>query len=136
LYLPVFHPGALFYTGDPHSAQGDGEVSGTAIEHSLTGTFRFVLHKGKTIEWPRAENDDYYILMGIDHDLDRAMRMATVEVVKFLVAEKGLTQAKAFSLASVGVDFVVSEVVDATQVVSAKIPKRLFDNPKDRPRRR
>ena len=58
LYLPVFQPGAQFFTGDSHSAQGDGEVSGTAIEHSLSGVFRFVLHKGKTIEWPRAEDDD------------------------------------------------------------------------------
>jgi len=46
LYLPVFRPGALFYTGDPHGAQGDGEVSGNALEQSLTGVFRFVLHKG------------------------------------------------------------------------------------------
>ena len=49
LFLPVFHKGAQFYVGDPHSAQGDGEVNGTAIEHSLTGTFRFVVHKGRTI---------------------------------------------------------------------------------------
>ena len=47
LYLPVFHRGALFYTGDPHGAQGDGEVSGTAIEQSLTGVFRFIVHKGR-----------------------------------------------------------------------------------------
>ena len=54
LYLPVFHPGAHFYVGDPHSAQGDGEVSGTAIEQSLTGVFRFTVHKGKTITAPWA----------------------------------------------------------------------------------
>ena len=47
LYLPVFHPGARFYTGDPHSVQGDGEVSGTAIEQSLSGVFRFIVHKGE-----------------------------------------------------------------------------------------
>jgi acetamidase/formamidase len=64
--------------------------------------------------------------MGIDQDLDRAMKIATLEVVKFLVAEKGLTEAKAFSLASIGVDFAASEVVDGTQVVSGKIPKSLF----------
>jgi acetamidase/formamidase len=126
LYLPVFQTGAQFYTGDSHSVQGDGEVSGTAIEHSLSGVFRFIVHKGKTIKWPRAENSDYYILMGIDHDLNRAMRIAVTEVIKFLVEEKGLTEAKAFSLASIGVDFAVSEVVDQTQVVSGKIPKRLF----------
>ena len=90
LYLPVFHPGALFYTGDPHSAQGDGEVSGTAIEHSLTGIFRFIVHKKTAIKGPRAEDANYYIMMGIDLDLDRAMRLAVQEVVNFLISEKGL----------------------------------------------
>jgi acetamidase/formamidase len=126
LYLPVFQNGGQFYTGDSHAVQGDGEVSGTAIEHSLSGLFRFVLHKGKTIQWPRAENDDYYIFMGIDQDLNRAMRISTMEVIKFLVEEKGLTQAEAFSLASIGIDFAVSEVVDGTQVVSGKVAKSLF----------
>jgi acetamidase/formamidase len=126
LYLPVFQPGALFYTGDPHSAQGDGEVSGTAIEQSLTGTFRFVLHKGRTIRTPRAEDPTHYILMGIDLDLDRAMRLATREVVLFLVEEKGLTPEKAYSLASIAVDFHVAEAVDQTQIITGKIPKSIF----------
>ena len=126
LYLPVFQPGALFYVGDPHSAQGDGEVSGTAIEQSLSGVFRFVLHKGEAISGPRAETDTHYILMGIDLDLDRALQMAVREVVSFLVSEKGLTPAKALSLASIAVDFHVAEVVDLTQVVSGQIPKGLF----------
>jgi acetamidase/formamidase len=128
LYLPVFQPGGRFYTGDPHLAQGDGEVSGTAIEHSLYGVFRFTVHKGKKLEWPRAEDDDHYIMMGIDHDLDRAVRLATLEVVKFLVEEKGLTPAKAFSLASIGVDFHAAEVVDGTQLIAGKVPKSLFIN--------
>ena len=126
LYLPVFHPGALFYVGDPHSAQGDGEVSGTAIEQSLAGVFRFVVHKGVTISGPRAETDTHYMIMGIDLDLDRATRNATWEVVDFLVKEKGLTPAKALSLASIAVDFRVSEVVDLTQVVTGYIPKDIF----------
>jgi acetamidase/formamidase len=126
LYLPVFQTGAQFFTGDPHSAQGDGEVSGTAIEHSLAGTFRFVVHKGKTIAWPRAEDATHYMLMGIDHDLNRAMRLATLEVVKFLTEEKGLTPAKAFSLASIAVDFHAAEVVDGTQLIVGKIAKDLF----------
>ena len=126
LYLPVFHPGALFYVGDPHSAQGDGEVSGTAIEQSLAGVFRFVVHKGVTISGPRAETDTHYMIMGIDLDLDRATRHATWEVVDFLVKEKGLTPAKALSLASIAVDFRVSEVVDLTQVVTGYIPKDIF----------
>ncbi len=126
LYLPVFQHGAQFYTGDSHSAQGDGEVSGTAIEHSLSGVFRFIVHKGQKLDFPRAENATHFIFMGTDLDLDRAMRKATLEVVKFLVTEKGLTEAKAFSLASIGIDFHAAEVVDTMQLVSAKIPKSLF----------
>ena len=126
LYLPVFHSGARFYVGDPHSAQGDGEVSGTAIEQSLSGVFRFTVHKRRAIAGPRAETATHYILMGIDLDLDSALRMAVLEVVDFLVKEKGLTPAKAFSLASIAVDFHIAEAVDLTQLVSGKIPKSLF----------
>ncbi len=126
LYLPVFHSGALFYTGDPHSAQGDGEVSGTAIEHSLAGTFRFIVHKKTEIKGPRAEDANYYIMMGIDLDLDRAMRLAVQEVVNFLISEKGLEPGYAYSLASIAVDFHVGEAVDQTQIVTGKIPKSIF----------
>ena len=128
LYLPVFHPGALFYVGDPHSAQGDGEVSGTAIEQSLSGLFRVVLHKDVPISTPRAETDTHYVLMGIDLDLDRALQQAVDEVVAFLVTEKGLAPDKALSLASIAVDFQIAEAVDLTQLVTGKIPKSLFLN--------
>ncbi len=126
LYLPVLQPDALFYVGDPHSAQGDGEVSGTAIEQSLTGRFRFVLHKDRTLTAPRAETHTHYILMGIDLDLDRALQRAVEEVVAFLAAEHGLSPDRALSLASIAVDFHVAEAVDLTQVVTGLIPKSLF----------
>lgn len=126
LYLPVFHKGALFYVGDPHGAQGHGEVSGNALEQSVTGVFRFMLHKGTSIPGPRAETPTHYVLMGVDLDLDRAMRLATLEAVNFLVHEKGLARDEAFSLASIAVDFHIAEVVDLTQLVAAKIPKSLF----------
>jgi acetamidase/formamidase len=129
LYLPVFHPGARFYAGDPHAAQGDGEVDGTAIEQSLTGTFRFILHKGKTIPLPRAETKTHYVMMGIDMDLNRAMRIAVQEVVNFLVAEKGLTPGDAYALASIACDFHVAEAVDLTQLVVGKVPKDIFKEP-------
>ena len=58
LYIPVFNEGALFFTGDPHGVQGDGEVDGGALEQSLTGTLQFSLHKGagKAMRWPCAED--------------------------------------------------------------------------------
>ena len=126
LYLPVLQPEALFYVGDPHSAQGDGEVSGTAIEQSLTGRFRFVLHKDRTLTAPRAETATHYVLMGIDLDLDRALQKAVEEVVAFLAEEHGLSPDRALSLASIAVDFHVAEAVDLTQVVTGRVPKSLF----------
>ena len=128
LYLPVFQPGGLFYVGDPHGAQGDGEVSGTAIEQSLTGTFRFILHSDKSINGPRAENDTHYIVMGIDIDLDRAAVKATNEAVTFLVEEMGIDPDVALSLSSIALDLRISEVVDLTQVVSGFIPKSIFNH--------
>jgi len=126
LFLPVFQRGAQFYVGDPHSVQGDGEVNGTAVEHSLSGTFRLVLHKKRPLAVPRAETATHYVVMGIDIDLDRAIRLAVQEAVDFLVKEKGMTSADAYILASIGVDFHVAEAVDLTQVVVGKIPKAVF----------
>ncbi|MGH9321754.1 MAG: acetamidase/formamidase family protein, partial [Vicinamibacteria bacterium] len=99
------------------------------IEQSLSAVFRFVVHKGVALSGPRAETDTHYLVMGIDLDLDRAMRNATWEVVSFLVKEKGLAPDKALSLASIAVDFRGSEVVDLTQVVTGYIPKRIFLRP-------
>lgn len=126
VFLPVFHPGARFYVGDPHGAQGDGEVSGTAIEQSMIGTFRFVVHKNGAIAQPRGESGTHHLIMGLDTDLDRAMRNATFEVVSFLVTHYGLRPAEAFSVASAAVDFTVSEAVDGVQVITALIPKAIF----------
>ena len=79
LFLPVYNPGALFFTGDAHAAQGDGEVDGTAIEASLKPTFQFIVHKGRgtSLTWPRAETPTHYIAMGMDKDLNLAMKAAT-----------------------------------------------------------
>jgi acetamidase/formamidase len=126
LFLPVFHKGAQVYVGDPHSVQGDGEVNGTAVEHSLTGRFRFVVHKGRTLSMPRAELSDHWVVMGIDVDLNRAMRIAVQEAVDFLVAEKKLSPSDAYTLASIACDFHVAEAVDLTQVVVGRIPKAVF----------
>jgi acetamidase/formamidase len=128
LYLPVHQRGALFYTGDPHAVQGDGEINGTAIEASLTPVLQFILHKGagKTMKWPRAEDRDNYYVMGMDVDLDQAMKEAAQETIAFLGRERGLTPADAYSLASIGVDYGVAEAVDHVLVIYGAIPKKLF----------
>ena len=128
LFLPVFHSGARFYVGDPHGAQGDGEVSGLAIEQSMVGVFRFIVHKGMATQQPRAESTTHHMIMGMGLDLDRALRNATENVIDFLVERYGIRPATAYSIASVAVDFTISEAVNETQVVTAFIPKSLFSH--------
>jgi acetamidase/formamidase len=126
LYLPVHVPGALFMVGDGHAAQGDGEVDLTAIETSMTGRFRFELLKGKTLAWPRAETPTHWIALGLHADLEAAMRMAIRETVGFLVETQGLTREDAYALASIAVDFEVTQVVDGVKGIHALIPKAIF----------
>jgi acetamidase/formamidase len=127
LYLPVFNPGALFSTGDGHSAQGDGEVDGTAIETSLVTTMQFFVHKAVHAKWPMAERSTHYITMGIDTDLDVALAIALQEAVDFLGANMGMSPADAYGLCSIAVDFEIAEAVNYTKVVHGRIPKSLFD---------
>src|SRR3954468_10856820 len=128
LYLPVYHAGGLFYTGDSHAVQGDGEVNGTAIEASLTPVLQFVVHKGagRAMKWPRAEDANNYYLMGMDRDLDLALKDAAQETIKFLQKERGLSAEDAYSLASVAVNYVVAEAVDDVLMVYGEIPKKIF----------
>ena len=127
LKIPVHVPGALFQVGDGHAGQGDGEVDITALETSLTGTLRFFVRKGARLKWPRAETPTHYIAMGIDKDLDEAMKIAVREAVDLIVAEKKLDRDDAYMLCSVAVDFRVTQVVDGTKGVHAMIPKTIFN---------
>ena len=128
LYLPVHRRGALFYTGDSHAVQGDGEVNGTAIEASLSPTLQFIVHKGvgQSMKWPLAEDASNYYVMGMDVDLNVAMREAVQETLAFLGRERGLSPGDAYSLASIGVNYTVAEAVDHVLMVYGAIPKKLF----------
>jgi len=128
LYLPVLVKGALFVTGDPHAGQGDGEVSGNAIEASNTPTLQFILHKGagKTMTAPMAEDAADFYIMGMDPDLNKALAVAVRNTVAFLHDRFGLTPEAAYSLCSTGIDFGIAEAVDENLVVYATIRKRMF----------
>jgi acetamidase/formamidase len=126
LYLPVHAAGALLSVGDGHALQGDGEVTGTALETSLRGTFELRVRKGQRTRWPRAETPTHYITMGLDEDLDVAARLATREMVDFLVTEKKLSRDDAYMLCSLAVDLHVTQAVDATKGVHASLPKSIF----------
>jgi acetamidase/formamidase len=126
IYFPVFRTGAQFFTGDPHGVQGNGEVSGNALEQSNTVTIQFILHKGGGLTGPRAETPTHFIMMGIDQDHDTAYSLALADVLDFLQAEKGLSLSDARAFASLAVDFDIAESVDTTQLVMGRIPKRFF----------
>lgn len=126
LYLPVFAPGARFFTGDAHGGQGDGEVTVTAIETANTAILQFILHKGVKIDAPRAETPTHFINFGLDPNLEEAMKKAIRENNTFLEERMGLDFAHAFALSSIGVDFHVTQVVDGTKGIHAMVPKKLF----------
>ncbi len=130
LFLPVSVSGGLFSTGDCHTAQGTGEVSGVAIEASLTLVAKFVIHKDKKITQPRAETPTHFIAIGLDKDLRQAMKNATLNACNFIKDELGFTFNEALSIASTAVDFEVTQVVDQTVGVHAMIPKAIFTNKK------
>lgn len=133
VYYPVQVPGALFYTGDSHFVQGDGEVSLTALEGSARATLKFTLLKagkdrfpGKEIKQPLAENEEFWITLGLDVDLDEAMKKSTREAIAFLGNEFGIDEATAYAYLSAATDFQVSQVVDRTKGIHAMIRKADF----------
>jgi len=126
LYLPVHVPGALISIGDGHALQGDGEVTVTAVETSLRGTVQIFVRKGKPIRWPRAETPTHFITMGLHPDLDEAARMATREMIDFLVSEKGMSRDDAYILCSLAVDLHVTQLVDDTKGIHAMLPKSVL----------
>jgi acetamidase/formamidase/AraC-like DNA-binding protein len=155
VYLPVSVPGALLSIGDPHAAQGDGEVGGTAIECSMTGTFRVTLHKKARLSgtpfadltYPLIETPKEWVLMGFSHpnylaefgatgqsevysksSLDLAMKDAFRKMRRFLMALKGLNEDEAIALMSAAVDFGVTQVVDGNWGVHATIRKSMFSD--------
>ncbi|MCZ0738702.1 acetamidase/formamidase family protein, partial [Phreatobacter sp. AB_2022a] len=153
LYLPVSVPGALFSVGDGHLAQGDGEIDGTALECSMTGTFRFELHKKgsptkgflRGLTGPLLETPDEFVLHGFSYpdylrdlgrdaqaevyqrsSLNRALRSAFRLTRRFLMDARGLDEDEATTLMSIAVDFGVTQVADGNWGVHATIPKALF----------
>ena len=127
LYIPIFVKGALFEVGDGHAAQGDGEVSQTAIETSLRGRIQLTVRRDLKLKWPRAETATDYIAMATDPDLPTATKAAIQEMVDFLVAEKGLTAQQAYQLTSITGHVAITQLVDLPNLgVHVKMPKSIF----------
>jgi acetamidase/formamidase len=127
LYIPVWKPGALIYTGDSHAVQGDGEICITAVETRMKELqIQVLLHKQKRLAWPVAETETHWIIMGLDKDLHAAMTLAARNTIKFLTAQAKMAELDAYALCSIAVSFRVTQVVDIVRGVHALIPKSIF----------
>src|SRR5437773_637073 len=126
VYLPVFHPGGLFYFGDGHALQGDGEVCGSGLETSMDVAFRLGLLKKKPIAWPRFEDAEHLMVAASARPLSDALRIAFVELIEWLVADHGFDRADPYQLVSQVAVIRVANMVDPLYTVVAKFPKRLL----------
>jgi acetamidase/formamidase len=126
VYLPIFHDGALFYFGDAHALQGDGEIVGSGLETTMDVTFQFDLIKGRRIRWPRMEDADDLMVAGSARPLVDAFRIAQVELIDWLVEDYGFERLEAYQVVSQGGHTRVANVVDPNYTIVAKFPKRLL----------
>jgi len=133
VYFPVQVKGAIFYIGDPHAGQGDGEVSGSAMESSNRVSVQLIVRKDMHIKLVQAESPKYYYIFGMDTELNTAMHKAIANSIEFMEQKEGLNFIDALSLNAIGVDYAITEVVDVTKGIHAKIPKSIFKdvNPAD-----
>ena len=128
MYYPVQVKGGLFSIGDPHVSQGDGEISGTAIEASLDVLFQIILRKDFKFPSPLLETPEHWIVHGFGENLDVAMRGASMDMIELLSEHQGLSRTDAYSLMSVAADFGVTQVVDGTQGIHVRIDRGIFPN--------
>jgi amidase len=130
LYFPVFAPGALLFVGDGHAAQGDGELTGDALETSMDVEFTVNLLKGESTGAPRAENDEFLMSLGIANSLPEAVQSATTELANWLQRDYKLEPNEAAIVLGTAMQYNIAELVDPLVHVVAKVRKEALANPK------
>jgi amidase len=129
--LPVFVPGALFFVGDGHAVQGEGEIVGTGIEISMDVEFSVELRKASEVmgtpRWPRMETATHLIALGNARPLDQALQHATTELVRWLCAEHGYDTRGASHLLGQACEYDIGNVFDPAYTVAAKISKAALE---------
>jgi acetamidase/formamidase len=124
VYLPVWNEGALFYTGDCHARQGQGELCGVALEITSKVTVVFDVIKGKAIEWPRIESSDKIMVVGSARPMEDAARIANTELILWLEEEHGFDRLDAYQLLTQAGGLYVGNMVDTTYSLVASIDKK------------
>ena len=123
VYLPIYHPGALLFLGDGHAAQGDGELTGDALETSMDFEFTVDLIRGRSFGHPLAENTEFLMSIGIGGSLDQALQQATSGMVRWLERDFTLTASEAAMLLGFAVKYDVVDLVGTQVSIAAKLPK-------------
>jgi acetamidase/formamidase len=126
LFLPIPVDGALFSAGDGHAAQGDGEVSGTAIECPAQAQVTLDVRDDLQLRWPIARTDDAWLTFGFDEHLGVAARIAVDSMLDLMEREHGMSRADALAFASVVVDLRVTQVVNGVLGVHAVLRDNVF----------
>ncbi len=129
IFLPVYHPGALFYLGDVHASQGDTEFMGTAAETMATVRVRLDLIKGRRVPWMRIEKPASIVSVYAYRPLEVAVETATVNLMDWLITDYGFTPIDAYALVSTCPDFRINvyqmcKIAKLSYVAGAEIPKR------------
>jgi amidase len=122
--FPVFEPGALLFVGDGHARQGDGEVTGGAIETSLDVEFSVDLVKKKVIRWPRLENADFIMVLGSSRSVGEALQHANTELMRWLMESYGFDERGASLLMGQAMEIEIANVVDPEFTIVAKMRKQ------------
>jgi acetamidase/formamidase len=124
VWLPVAVEGALFYLGDCHAIQGDGEIVGTGVETCFEVTVRLSVDKARNIGWPRGETAEEIFTIGNARPLDQALQHATTAMLDWLVADYGLDKTSASHLMGQTNRYDIGNVYDPAYTVSCRMPKR------------
>jgi amidase len=128
IYLPVFHEGGLLYIGDGHAAQGDGELNGDALETSMNFSFVAKVVKGKPkLDFPRIENSEYVIAMGMDESLEGALKIATNGLLQWLQQDYSLTIQEATQVVGMTIEYRIPTLASPKYVIAAMIKKSQLD---------
>jgi acetamidase/formamidase len=129
LFLPIGVAGALFSLGDGHAVQGDGEVSGVAIECPMNHVeVEFQLRTDMHLKLPRAETLAGWITFGFNEDLNEAMVQALHEMLTLMQELHDLDRQTALNLASLVVDLRITQIVNGVCGVHALLPHGVIEN--------
>ena len=129
IYLPVFHDGALLYFGDGHAAQGDGEINGDALETSMEFSFvATVINNHPELQFPRVEDSEYIIAMGMDKTMEEALKKATLNLLQWVQQDYGLSLKESSQVIGNLIEYRIPTIASPKLEIAAMIRKEYLKN--------